>query len=145
MSKKQQTEVKRLRPRRREEVKILLKTLRTALFDNSAYFHWLPFLYLNPSRTDPDHRHAGGAIGGKEVGYIVRQSHTSYGDGPGIRTVRSRVLNRLASGVARGENWGTAIDSWYKVRNRAALFVAHDRLRAYENRERPWRAVKAWN
>jgi len=110
-----------------------------------ADFHWLPFLFLDPSRRDPDHRHAGGAIDGKEVEYIVRQSHSSYGDGPGIGTVRSRVLNRLASGVARGENWGTDIDSWYNGRNRAALFVAHDRLRAYENRARAWRAVKAWN
>ncbi|WP_251980326.1 hypothetical protein [Salinibacter ruber] len=110
-----------------------------------ADFHWLPFLFLDPSRRDPDHRHAGGAIDGKQIEYIVRQSHSSYGDGPGIGTVRSRVLNRLASGVARGENWGTDIDSWYRGRNRAALFVAHDSLRAYEHRERAWRAVKAWN
>jgi hypothetical protein len=110
-----------------------------------ADFHWLPFLFLDPRRRDPDHEHAGGAKDGKEVEYIVRQSHTPYGDYPGIGTTRSCMLNYLASGVSRGEDWGTSIDPWYKGRNRAALFVSHDRLRAHENRERAWRAVKAWN
>lgn len=110
-----------------------------------ADFHWLPFLFLDPRRRDSRLGHAGGATDGKEVECIVRQSHTPYGDGPGIGTVRACVLNHLASGVARGEDWGTSIDPWYKGRNRAALFISHDRLRAYENSGRAWRAVKAWN
>lgn len=110
-----------------------------------ADFHWLPFLFLDPSRRDPDHKHAGGAIDGTEVGYLVRQSHSSYGEELATDRARSRPLNRLAGGVSQGEDWGTSIDPWYTGRNRAALFIAHDRLRAYENRERAWRSVKAWN
>ena len=110
-----------------------------------AEFHWVPFLFLDPHRRDPDHKYAGGAYDGPEVGHLVRQLYSGYGSRPGAGTARSRTLNRLASGVVQGENWGTSIDSWYTGRKRAALFVSHDQLWANESPGKAWRAVKAWN
>lgn len=95
-----------------------------------ADFLWFPLLHLGLNRRTPDHRHAGGAQDGAEIAYLIRQSHFPFSDDPVGGTLRSRVLNGLAGGIAQGESWGTSIDPTYTGQGRAALFVIHDRLQA---------------
>jgi len=110
-----------------------------------ANFLWFPFLHLGLNRRTPDHKHAGGARDGEDIGFLIRQNHSPFGDDPASGSVRSRVLNGLANGVAQGEKWGTLVDPTYTGQERAALFVANDRLQARDNPTQAWHDVKGWN